>query len=118
MNEKFLDKLFRIYSIISSSYAQRENIDNFLISSYYMDETLLYPYEYIDFELMYRVNMQIPYLKKVSQKNLDLYILGIQIKFTDVAIFLHEMNKKITDNLNGITEKDILKLNEYYKQIL
>lgn len=118
MNKNFLNKLFRIYSIISSLYAQEKKIEKFLISSYYIDETLLYTYEYIDFELMYRVNMQIPYSKKVSEKNLNLYIISVQIEFTDAVVFLHEMYKKITDNLTGITEKDILKLNDYYKQTL
>ena len=118
MNEKFLDKLFKIYTIISNSYAKKQDIEKFLISSYYKDKDLLYPYEYIDFELMYRMNNKMPHTLNVSGKNMVMYIAGIQVEFTDMALFLYEMQKKITDNLKGITEKDILKLNEYYKQIL
>jgi len=118
MNEKFLDKLFKIYSIISNSYAVKENIEKVLISSYYMDGTLLYPYEYIDFDLMYRVSFKTPNNKSIEKKEITIYIANVQTQHTDMALFLHEMQKKITDNLTGITEKDILKLNEYYKQIL
>ncbi len=118
MNEKFLDKLFRIYSIISYSYAQTQKIEQFLIASYYMSDGLIYPYEYIDFDLMYRFNNKIDYSKTVSDKTINLYINDMHIQFTDIAIFLYEMHKKMTNNLTDIIEKDILKLNDYYKQIL
>ena len=117
MNEKFLDKLFKIYSIISNYYAKKQNIEGFLISSYYKDKALIYPYEYIDFELMYRSEDKI-IPKPLMPKHVVINISRGQTTHTDMALFLYEIQRKITDDLAGIIEKDILKLNEYYKSIL
>lgn len=121
MNEKFLDKFFRIYGIISNSYAKKENIEPFLISSYYKDNTLLYPYEYIDFELWYRYNALAQGIKSdlnPHSKHVVNYILFKIYDNSDMAIFLYELNNKIKNNLQLIVEKDVVQLNEYYKKII
>ncbi len=117
MNERFLDKLFRIYSNINSIYAQKENIEKFLISSYYIKNTLIYTYECIDFELLYRVNNNISYTKKISNSDIESYLQNKQTKFPDIIVFLWEMYLKIINDLIDITEEDLFKLNNYYKKL-
>jgi len=116
MNENFLDKLFKIYSIISYNYATSKLISDYLISSYYMHDGLIFPYEYIDFELMYNINNNVPLTVKPTLKDLKVYINKLDIEHTDVAIFLYNIHNKIINNINRIIKEDLMLLNEYYKQ--
>ena len=120
MNEKFLDKFFKIFSVISVLFAKHTQLEQFLISSYYMNAPLLYTYEYIDFNLYYCKSMG------VIKSNLNfgdvINFMSTVIAFdtnTDIpiAIFLYEIYNKINYAINSITEKDILSLNEYYKKL-
>lgn len=121
MNEKFLNKFFKIYSIISYRCAKKENIEPFLISSYYKDKTLLYLYEYIDFELWYSYNTMAQGIKSTLNPESTHVINYLNFNITnnkDIAVFLYKLDNKIKNDLQLIVEKDVVQLNEYYKKIL
>ena len=119
MNEKFLDKFFKLYSVLSKLFAKHAKLEQFLISSYYLNAPLLYPYEYIDFCLYYCKGIGViktdPDYTEVST---FITLLFSDIDDLEISSFLFQTYDKIIDDINRITESDVVCLNEYYKKLI
>ena len=122
MNEKFLDKFFRILSVISALFAEKNQLRQFLISSYYMNAPLLYPYEYVDFNLYcckLRGNVKLNTRNDIMQFLSVVVLEDSSVDSFDcsTAILLYEIYYKINNDISNITENDVLNLNKKYKEL-
>ena len=124
LNKKFLEKFFKLYSKCSELYSKLSGINRYLVQSYYKEDEWIYPYDYIDFDLLYChrtgaknqrgnkflekdfINDENNYMKIYFKDNYnELYILN----------YIHSI---ILNNFDGLTKDDLLKLNEIYKKKL
>lgn len=119
MNEKFIDKFFKTYSMISQKYANAVELDKILISTYYIDvkTKLLYPYQYIDFNLLYFINT-----KKYTNEYAEIVKFIGNYGFVDnymSMLHLYDIREKIrNNNMDMVSEKEFLTLNKLYKNLI
>ncbi len=121
MNDLFLDKFFNLYSIINRKFSINIKVPQYLVSYYYLKNSLLCPYEYIDFELMYRYDSGVMQKTILSNSNeIENFISSLpeSNEYIEIAKFLYRIEYNIKHSFSNISDDDILKLNEIYRKII
>ena len=125
MDKKFLDKFFKLYSKCSRLYAKLTNIDNYLIISYYKKDDLIYPYQYIDFGLLFcnatgqknQLNNKFLQSEYICEKNQFMMSHFKDRNFDQLSI-LSSLKNIIEKDFVGLDRISILALNNIYKEAL
>lgn len=126
MDTRLLDKFFRLYSKCSKSYSKLCDLDNYYIISYYKsDGDLIYPYQHIDFNLLFcdktgeKDYSKNEYKREEFSKSKHKFLANTFADDTlDGMIILNMIQKKIDEDLNLLDKGDILSLNSIYKNVI
>ena len=121
MEEKFLDKFFRLYSKCSKLYAEFSEIDDCLIISYWKKNKLVYPYQYIDFNLLFCTQSgkkdvsNNKFLKSEFELETTRFLINkFQASYYSELSILRSLKKTIDGDFHDLQKETILSLNDIY----
>lgn len=125
MDKRLLEKFFKLYSKCSKSYAKYCGLDNYYIISYYESNKLIYPYQHIDFNLLFcdktgakdysQNEFKFDEYNNEKSRYLQDNFIGITL---DGVVILNMIQKKIDGDFNELDKGDILSLNAIYKNVV
>ena len=126
MEKKYLEKFFRLYSKCSRLYSDLLNLEKYLTISYYKSkDNFIYPYEYIDFVLLYchqSGEKDVSHNTFLSPKFFVCMHFSMANEYSEVYDQLHilrNLHVKIQNEFkDDLTQKDILQLNDVYRKAL
>jgi hypothetical protein len=121
MDEKFLDKFFRLYSKCSKLYAELSKIDDCLIISYWKHNKLAYPYQYIDFNLLFCTRSgkkdysNNTFLQSEFEVETTRFLINkFQSTYYGELSILRKLKKIIDGDFHDLQKETILSLNDIY----